>query len=157
MMSIRTLSTALLTACALLVLSSTSASAQALADLVDVTVETEALAPDQIGKRFSAAVRGSVPLSTVNGVAVEIGFDSEIEEVLIRFNTDGPDAPWLPMVVVPSATGGTAVAGYRRQEAFTASTFEIRVQASEGASVLIRDVGFFDTAADAEEQVVSDV
>ena len=157
MMSIRTLSTALLTACALLVLSSTSASAQALADLVDVTVETEALAPDQIGKRFSAGVRGSVPFSTVNGVAVEIGFDSEIEEVLIRFNTDGADAPWLPMRVVPSATGGTAVAGYRREEAFTASTFEIRVQAPEDASVLIRDVGFFDTSAHAEEQVASDV
>jgi len=154
MMSIRTLSSALVAVCAIVALSPAAAHAQALADLVDVSVETEALATVQAGKRISVGVRGTVPFSAVNGVAVEIGFDQPIEEALIRF---GDGSSWHAMAVVPSATGGTAVAGFRQAEAFTASSFEIRAYAAEGSTLQIRDVGFFDTSAFAEEQTASDI
>lgn len=131
--------------------------AQALDDLVDVHVVTEDLPSQQNGKRLSVGKTGAVPFVSVNGIAVEIGFDSNIEEVLVRFDPQDHDAEWLEMIVVPSATGGTAVAGYRAANPFPATHFEIRAFGPADDTLVIRDVGFFNTSAHAEERRPSDV
>lgn len=157
MMLNRTFFTAVMAVCAFILFTPSLVHSQALGDLVDVSVETNDLATIQAGKRLSVGVAGELPFSRVNGVAVELGFDTEIEEVLVRFDPQGANASWRSMVVVPSATGGTAVAGYRQDQPITASSFEIRVFGPEGSTLLIRDVGFFDTSAHADEQRASNI
>ena len=134
-----------------------SASAQVLGDLVDVSVETEDLAVVRAEKRLSVGVRGAVPFSRVNGVAVELGFDDQIEDVLIRFDSESADSQWQAMAIVPSATGGTAVAGFNQVQTFSATSFEIRAYGPESSTIIIRDVGFFDTTAHASEQQESSI
>lgn len=138
-------------------LSSLPSSAQALGDLVDVHVATEDLPSQQLGKQLSVGKAGTVPFAPVNGIAVEIGYDDEIDKVLVRFDPQNPFSEWKTMVLVPSATGGTAVAGFRQEGAFTATRFEVRAYGSTHGALLIRDVGFFDTTAHADEQIPSDV
>jgi hypothetical protein len=133
------------------------ATAQALDDLVDMRVVAEDLPSQQNGKRLSVGMTGAVPFASVDGIAVEIGFDSFIEEVLIRFDPQNQDSKWQSMIVVPSATGGTAIAGYREANPFSATRFEIRAFAPADGSLVLRDVGFFDTTAHAAEQAPSDV
>ncbi len=157
MLSIRSLCTTVLVVCAFTSLLTAEAKAQALSDVVDVSVETTALEAVRADKRLSVGVRGSLPLNEVNGVAVEIGFDQEPDEVLIRFDPDSSPTEWQSMYLVASATGGTAVAGYRQDSVFPASSFEIRAYGAEGSTILIRDVGFFDTRAYPEESAPSDV
>jgi len=140
-----------------LMLSPLAASSQALGDLVDVSVETRALATQQTGKRISVGVTGTIPFMPVNGIAVEVGFDEDIEQVLVRFGPGAAVSDWQPMVVVPSATGGTAVAGLRQEQPFTASAFQIRVYGPSEGTFVVRDVGFFNTRAHEEEQLPSDI
>lgn len=118
------------------------ATAQALDDLVDMRVVAEDLPSQQNGKRLSVGMTGAVPFASVDGIAVEIGFDSFIEEVLIRFDPQNQDSKWQSMIVVPSATGGTAIAGYREANPFSATRFEIRAFAPADGSLVLRDVGF---------------
>lgn len=153
----RPLFATLLALCVVALLLPTESTAQALGDLVDVQVVTEDLPSQQNGKRLSVGTTGLVPFTSVNGIAVEVGFDEEIEEILVRFDPEHPDAEWQRMVVVPSATGGTAVAGFRQSEAFSATRFEIRAYGPSDATLVIRDVGFFDTTAHEEEQRPSDI
>lgn len=142
---------------AVLMLSPLAASSQALGDLVDVSVETRDLATQQTGKRISVGVTGTLPFMPVNGIAVEVGFDEDIEQVLVRFGPGAAVSDWQPMVVVPSATGGTAVAGFRQEQPFTASAFQIRVYGPSEGTFVVRDVGFFNTRAHEEEQLPSGV
>ncbi len=156
-MQLRTLCKAILFAgfCSFFLI--TPVSAQALGDLVDVTVQTRNLETVRAEKRLSVGVFGPVPFTAVNGIAVEIGFEENIEQVLVRFGSPGNTSDWQEMVIVPSATGGTAVAGFRQDEAFQGPAFEIRAFGPEESSLVIRDVGFFDTTAFAEENEPSTV
>jgi hypothetical protein len=101
-------------------------------------------------------VSGLVPFSEVTGVAVEIGASTMDLDVSFRF-LDGPDAGvWVDLYVVPSATGGTAVAGWRRDEPFDATRFEIRAHAPAEARLEIREVGFFDARGGEEAAAPTD-
>lgn len=133
-----------------------SARAQVLGDIVDVRAVVEDLATVRTGKQLSVGVSGLVPFSEVTGVAVEIGASTMDLDVSLRF-LDGPDAGvWVDLYVVPSATGGTAVAGWRRDEPFDATRFEIRAHAPAEARLEIREVGFFDARGGEEAAAPTD-
>jgi hypothetical protein len=133
-----------------------SARAQVLGDIVDVRAVVEDLATVRTGKQLSVGVSGLVPFSEVTGVAVEIGASTMDLDVSLRF-LDGPDAGvWVDLYVVPSATGGTAVAGWRRDEPFDATRFEIRAHAPAEARLEIREVGFFDARGGEEAAAHTD-
>ena len=120
------------------------ADAQVLGDLVDVQAEVENLATVRTAKQLSVGVVGQLPFSEVTGVAVEVGTSTSVLDVSFRF-LDGPDAgKWFDLYIVPSATGGTAVAGWKRDAPFDALRFEIRASGPPDAVLEIRDVGFFD-------------
>jgi hypothetical protein len=132
------------------------ARAQVLGDIVDVRAVVEDLATVRTGKQLSVGVSGLVPFSEVTGVAVEIGASTMDLDVSLRF-LDGPDAGvWVDLYVVPSATGGTAVAGWRRDEPFDATRFEIRAHAPAEARLEIREVGFFDARGGEEAAAPTD-
>jgi hypothetical protein len=132
------------------------ARAQVLGDIVDVRAVVEDLATVRTGKQLSVGVSGLVPFSEVTGVAVEIGASTMDLDVSLRF-LDGPDAGvWVDLYVVPSATGGTAVAGWRRDEPFDATRFEIRAHAPAEARLEIREVGFFDARGGEEAAAHTD-
>ncbi len=132
------------------------ARAQVLGDIVDVRAVVEDLATVRTGKQLSVGVSGLVPFSEVTGVAVEIGASTMDLDVSFRF-LDGPDAGvWVDLYVVPSATGGTAVAGWRRDEPFDATRFEIRAHAPAEARLEIREVGFFDARGGEEAAAHTD-
>lgn len=132
------------------------AEAQVLGDIVDVEATVEDLATVRTGKQLSVGVTGLVPFSEVTGVAVEIGASTMDLDVSFRF-MDGPDAGrWVDLYVVPSATGGTAVAGWRHSEPFEATRFELRVSGSSESTLEIRGVGFFDARAGEETPAETD-
>ncbi|MDA0875329.1 MAG: peptidoglycan recognition family protein, partial [Bacteroidetes bacterium] len=136
--------------CLLFLFHAPALQAQVLGDLVDVRVDVEDLATVQTGKQRSVGAGGLLPFAEVTGIAVEIGLDTDDVTVSFRF-LDGPDAVrWVDLYVVPSATGGTAVAGWRQDLPFEASRFEIRVTGPPGAQLEIRDVGFFDARSGEE-------
>lgn len=131
--------------------------AQVLGDIVDVKADVEDLATVRTGKQLSIGVAGQVPFTEVSGVAVEVGTSTQDVDVSFRF-LDGPEAgQWVDLYVVPSATGGTAVAGWRRNAPFEASRFEIRVAGPPDAVLEIREVGFFDARDGEPTPAPSDV
>ena len=129
----------------LFLLMSPAANGQALSDIISSSAPFDDLATVRTGKQVSVGVQGSLPFIRANGVAVELGIGSADISVSVRFLEGTTVGPWMDMHVVPSATGGTAVAGFRQEEPFSASQFEIRAFGPVSEPLLIRDVGFFDT------------
>ena len=128
------------------------AGAQALSDIVDMRVTTIDLATVQAGKQVSVGVSGALPFTEVNGVAVELGTDAREVSVAIRFVEGARTSEWFDMVVVPSATGGTTVAGFRQNSAFEGARFEVRAFGPQGETLVIRDVGFFNAQPEVAPQ-----
>lgn len=144
-----------LTAMLVVVLLSAPASqGQALGDLVDIAAPFVRTDLQVAGKQLTVGVRGFLPPGVFNGLAVEVGYSDTNLAAEIRF---GDSEPWQRMHIVPSATGGTAVAGYRQDGQFESSLYEVRVMGQSGGTLTIRDVGVFNAQPESESRPLLDV
>jgi len=125
-----------------------SVPAQVLGDLIETAVSLSEADITSAGKRMVVTSEGNVIGQTFTGVAAEIGTSDTSIRAQFRFGSGNSWGPWLDAHVVPSATGGTAIAGYRAPELIRANAFEIMVSAPSGTNVVIRDAGTFNNFRD---------
>jgi len=125
-----------------------SLQAQVLGDLADSMVSLSDADVTSVGKQMSVTSQGNVMGLTFTGIIAEVGTSDTAIKATFRFRSGRSWGPWLEAHVVPSATGGTAVVGYRTSSPIRANEFEVQVTAPSGTDVVIRDAGTFDNSMD---------
>lgn len=121
-----------------------AAQAQALGDLVDESGLVGMPRIEQAGKTQTTRVGLMWRDGAFSGLAVELGTSEPSLEVAVRFPDTADSDTWHAMAVVPSATGGTAIAGYLSADRFESNRAELRVVSDSEAQIVVRDVGVFD-------------
>jgi len=134
-----------------------TAHGQILSDLSDTIVPVSEGVESTAGKRTSVTAEGSVTGQLFTGIVAEIGTSDNNLDAAFRFRSSGEWGPWLDAHVVPSATGGTAVVGYRATSLIAANKFELRVSAAAGTNLVVREAGVFNNAVDDDKLPAPDI
>ena len=131
--------------------------AQVLGDLVDTFVPFDSNEPVVAGKRATVVYSTFFDPLTINGAAVEIGTLDPDPAIEFRFSGKDGWSEWSNAVQVPSATGGTIVAGVRSSSEFGARSLEVRVSTSLDLPVEFRNGGLFRNSTDTDRLPAPDM
>ncbi len=126
-------------------------SGQILADVLDEFTAIEYASESISGKKALKVYRTDLFPQTINGAAVEFGTLDEDASAFFRFRTNGDWGDWKQAVIIFSATGGTAIAGYRNSKGFASDGFEFRLETREGEMAVVRNGGVFSNENDADQ------